>query len=415
MKLLYDFFIIVYSFVARAISFHNPKAKLWINGRVDILKKIKTALENNKNKIVWMHCASLGEFEQGRPLIEKLKLENADLKILVTFFSPSGYEIHKNYKGANWVFYLPIDTKKNAENFLEIVKPNLILFVKYEYWFYYLTEAKKRKIAVLLISGIFRESQPFFKWYGKLHLEMLTCFTHLFVQNDESNELLKTVHSKNNISINGDTRFDRVIEIAKQDYHNKIIENFVADNKVIVAGSTWLEDDEELDHYANKNTNIKFIIVPHNIDVERVSEILFLYKNAVLYSEYENITDKTNVLIIDNVGLLNKLYKYATICYIGGGFGGDGVHNVLEAAVYFKPVIFGPIYQKFEEAIDLVNCYGALTINSALELEAAINDLLTDKEKLQQMEHNAGTYVKNNEGSSQEIINFIYANRLLTN
>ncbi|MFY7965692.1 MAG: 3-deoxy-D-manno-octulosonic acid transferase [Chitinophagaceae bacterium] len=415
MKLLYNFFIQLYAFVASVISIYNSKAKKWVDGRKNVLQEIENKLQGNTSKIVWIHCASLGEFEQGRPVMEKLKSQSADIKIFLTFFSPSGYEVQKNYAGADFIFYLPIDTVKNAKLFLSIVNPSLIIYIKYEFWYHYLINAKERNIPVILVSGTFRSSQPFFKWYGKLHREMLGCFTHLFVQNDASYNLLRNIGFDAKTVVSGDTRFDRVLKLLNDKEHFEIIEKFIGNSKVIVAGSTWTEDDEELDHYANTHPEIKFIIAPHEINKDRLNECLSLYKHAVLYSKIETAKTDCNVLIIDNIGMLSKLYKYATICLVGGGFGGDGVHNVLEAAVYKKPVIFGPVYNKFIEAIELENAKGAFSVEDALELESTLNDLLTDKKLYQQACENAGNYVQSKAGATQKIVDLIYANRLLTN
>lgn len=416
MKLLYNIFICLYPFAAKLISSKNAKAELWVNGRKDIFSQLQEAFELNNKPVVWMHCSSLGEFEQGRPVLEQLRTQYPNHKFLLTFFSPSGYEVRKKDECADWIFYLPMDSKKNAQQFFEKVKPSLILFVKYEFWFHYLNEAKNRNIPLLLISGIFRNSQPFFKWYGSFYRKMLACFTHFFVQDNNSVHLLNSLTSNKNVSLSGDTRFDRVIEIATQFQPIKAIEDFIGNSKVIVAGSTWTEDDEELDHYANLNSAIKFIIAPHQIENERINECLKLYKNSILFSEWKtNQSTTPNVLIIDNIGMLSKLYHYATICYIGGGFGDDGVHNVLEAAVYSKPVIFGPEYEKFIEAIELIDTNGAISIDNALELEKELNNLLNDSALYNKIASNAGNYVKNKAGATDKIIQYIQEKRLLTN
>lgn len=417
MKLLYNTFIQSYILAARVLSLYNPKAKLWLNGRKDIFNDLQTAFANNTSPVIWMHCASLGEFEQGRTIIERLKAENikiagtdsqrAQPKFLITFFSPSGYEVQKNYEQADWVFYLPVDTAANAKRFFDIVQPSLVLFVKYEFWYHYLQQAKQRNIPLLLVSGIFRSSQPFFKWYGGLHREMLYCFTYFFVQNNEAELLLKSVHKKNNVAVCGDTRFDRVIEIAGHVKSYPAIENFIGNSRVIVAGSTWTEDDEELDHYANTHPEIKFIIAPHDIGIDRLQECLTLYKNSVLFSAIETATANTNVVIIDNIGMLSKLYRYASICLVGGGFGGDGVHNVLEAAVYGKPVIFGPVYDKYVEAVELVNCNGAMVVEDALELEEVLNEILSDENLLMSISNNAKQYVLGNAGATNKVVKYI--------
>jgi len=334
-------------------------------------------------------------------------------------FSPSGYEVRKNYEGADWVFYLPMDSPANAKAFISIVKPSVVLFVKYEFWFYYLNEIKKQQIPLLLISGIFRKDQAFFKWYGNFYRNMLNCFTHLFVQNQASAALLASIDIEKKVTIAGDTRFDRVIEIANSFEPITIIEQFIGDNKkVIVAGSTWTEDDEELHHYVNTHPDITFIIAPHDIQQERIDECLQLYKNAVLFSSILNqtstITNK-NTLIIDNVGMLSKLYKYATICYVGGAFGGDGVHNVLEAAVYNKPVVFGPEYEKYIEAAELIESGGGFSIDNALELEEMFELLFNESTAYKNACYHAGNYIKDKAGATGKITRYIYENRLLTN
>lgn len=417
MKLLYDFFVFLYPKIALIISPFNNKAGLWVKGRIGLFRKLKIIFSHNASPVIWMHCSSLGEFEQGRPLLEILKAKHPKNKILLTFFSPSGYEVRKNYTVANWIFYLPMDSRRNANSFLNIVKPSMVLFVKYEFWYYYLTEAKKRNIPSFLISGIFREDQPFFKWYGSLHKQMLESFNHLFLQNEYSDSLLRSINIKHT-SVSGDTRFDRVLEIAGFFEPIALIEQFIQQKTTIVAGSTWLEDDEELCHYVNNHPEIKFIIAPHDISDERIKECQKLYKYSILYSALPNPDSKisgANVLIVDNVGMLSRLYKYATITYIGGAFGEDGVHNVLEAAVFYKPVVFGPEYEKYSEAVDLVECGGGFSIDSALALEVTFNELLLNAELYKNAAHNAGTFVKEAAGATERIMKYFYEKRLLTN
>lgn len=398
------------------ISPLNPKAKFWLDGRVNLLQKIKNTVKG-PGEILWMHCSSLGEFEQGKPVLEKLRNENPTVKILLTFFSPSGYEESKDYQGADYIFYLPMDGAETAKTFFNIINPKLILFVKYEFWYYYLAEAKSRNIPLVLISGIFRKDQPFFKWYGSLHKNMLLAFTQIFVQNENSAALLQSIGFSNNVTIVGDTRFDRVIEIAEKFENISLIDQFVAASNVIVAGSTWLEDDEELDHFANTNPHLKFIVAPHNVGNDRIDECKKLYKNSVLFSELNSqaISIDKNVLIIDNIGMLSRLYKYATICYVGGAFGDDGVHNVLEPAVYGKPVVFGPEYEKYVEAEELIETGGGFSIENALELEELFNRLLQQNDLYLSSCKGSKEYVYRKSGSSDAIVNYIQANRLLTN
>lgn len=369
-----------------------------------------------------MHCASMGEFEQGLPVLESIRKQYPGHILLLTFFSPSGYEVRKDYPGVDHVFYLPMDTPHHANRFLNIVQPSLVLFVKYEFWYYYLNEAKQRNIPVVLISGIFRKDQPFFQWYGGMHKKMLGCFSQLIVQSNASAELLQSIGFHENVIIGGDTRFDRVIEIASRFQPIALFDAFCNGQPVIVAGSTWTEDDEELDHFANTNPTVKCIIAPHDIDADRLQECLTLYRHSMLYSVYEKayragtaIPAGINVLIIDNMGMLSRLYRYATICYIGGGFGDDGIHNVLEAAVYGKPVVFGPVYDKYFEAEELLDCGGAFSIEDSLELEAVLKELLEDKKAYQAAAMASEAYVKRNAGATEKVMAYMEANRLLTN
>ena len=414
-KFFYQAFIILYPLAVRLASPFNRKAKLWLDGRKNIFEKLQAAIDHPQ-PIVWMHCSSLGEFEQGRPLIEKVKQQYPAYKILITFFSPSGYEVCKNYEHADYVFYLPMDSANNAKHFITIVQPTLIIFVKYEFWHHYLHEAKARNIPTLLISSIFRKSQPFFKSYGNFYRKMLSCFTHIFVQNEESVLQLQSIQFEKDVTIVGDTRFDRVIEIAEKAEPILVLENFLKNKEVIVAGSTWLEDDKELAHFVNTMMDIMFIIAPHNIEKERLQECLKIYKRAALFSTIsKGIPASTNAIVIDNIGLLSRLYKYATIAYVGGGFGGDGVHNVLEPAVYGKPVVFGPEYEKYFEAIELVDTKGATTVESVIELEATFVRLLKKDNEYDQCCKAAKEYVYSKRGATDKLLQFIQANRLLTN
>ncbi len=362
-----------------------------------------------------MHCSSLGEFEQGRPVIEQLKKMYPCHKIFLTFFSPSGYEVRKDYPLANHVFYLPMDSAKNATSFFDIVQPSLIIHVKYEFWHFYLAEAKKRKIPLLLLSAAFRKDQPFFQWYGGFHRAMLRCFTHLFVQDKGSVALLSSIGC-NNVSVSGDTRFDRVIELANEANNYPLIEAFCGTHAVVVAGSTWSDDDKELDHFANTKTDVRFIVAPHNIGKDRLQECLRLYKHSFLFSSLSQNTfpEGKNTVIIDNVGMLSSLYRYATVCYVGGGFGADGVHNVLEAAVYGKPVVFGPEYDKYMEAVELIENDGAVSITNALELEKTLDKLLVQDENYHLKSKAAKDYVLSKQGATTAVIRYIQENRLLT-
>ena len=415
----------MYSIAIRIASIWNPKAKKWRQGRKGLFASIYSEFRIPDSKLLWMHCASLGEFEQGRPLLEAIRNKNPGLKILLTFFSPSGYEATKDYKGVDHIFYLPMDSPSNAARFIDAIKPSLVLWVKYEYWFYYLDELKRRSIPLILVSGIFRKNQPFFRWYGGIWKKMLHCFTHFFVQNEASKTLLESINVNQGITINGDTRFDRVIEIANNFQPIPFIDEFCANAKVIVAGSTWEEDEVELLHYVKMNPQIKFILAPHEIHAENLASVKKEFPNSIFYSELEKSStfnlmlsgaegQPSNILIIDNIGMLSRLYKYATIAYVGGGFGTDGVHNVLEAAVYGKPVVFGPEYEKYEEAIGLLEAGGGESISDPLGLEKLMNDLLDSETIRIQKGTAAKDFVYSNAGASEKIMNYIQEKRLLT-
>lgn len=417
-KFLYQLFISFYPIAIKLVAPFNQKARLWVKGRRGVFQRLSTAIKPGE-KIIWMHCASLGEFEQGRPVLERLQSDYPTYKILLTFFSPSGYEVRKNYDKAHIVSYLPMDSRKNAVAFFSIVKPALVLFVKYEYWYYYLNEARYNHTPLLLISALFRQDQPFFnKLTGGVYRRMLHCFSAIFVQNKQSLQLLSQIGHAHHAAVAGDTRFDRVAQIASNIEPLPIIEGFVQQYPVIVAGSTWLEDDKELCHFANANTQYKFIIAPHSIQPSRIRECLQYYNNAVLYSQLAaNLTVSTtaNILIIDNIGMLSRLYSYATVAYIGGAFGSDGVHNVLEAAVYGRPVVFGPVYSKYYEACELIATEGATSISTPLELEAVLHQLLSNKTIWQKQATAARQYVNDNRGATDTIMQYIYEKRLLIN
>ncbi|MBU9936382.1 MAG: 3-deoxy-D-manno-octulosonic acid transferase [Ferruginibacter sp.] len=424
-KFLYDLFLVLYTTGIRIASVWNPKARKWLDGRKNIFAEVNSRLRPTSAKTIWMHCASLGEFEQGRPLLEEIKSQNPEIRIVLTFFSPSGYEVMKDYKGADHIVYLPVDSPSNAKRFLDAVNPSLVLWVKYEYWFYYLKEIKRRKVPALLVSGIFRQNQPFFKKYGGIWRQMLQSFSHFFLQDSASGELLRTIGITENVSINGDTRFDRVIRIAETHQPVPHIEEFCGNHIVLVAGSTWEEDEIELIHFVKQHPRVKFIIAPHEIDEENLKDVKAAFPDSIFYSQLAQTTNlptgqaghkpqTSNILIIDNIGMLSRLYRYATIAYVGGGFGEDGVHNVLEAAVYGKPVVFGPVYDKFIEAAGLVEATGGISIDGPLNLEGTLNKLLADEDELKRRGEEAKNYVYANGGASGKIIQFIQEKRLLT-
>lgn len=405
----YNAFIVLIKAGIRIASPWNKKAALWLQGR-----KIFPELEPYK-PTVWMHCASLGEFEQGRPVIENIRKSFPAYRIIITFFSPSGYEIKKNYAGADAVFYLPGDSSRNAKKFIDSIKPSLVIWIKYEYWYYYLTTLKSMNIPILLVSGIFREGQPFFKWYGDIWRKMLLAFSHLFVQNEDSYKLVKGIVPEQ-VSLNGDTRFDRVIDIADDFQGIELVKNFCGNSRVIVAGSTWEEDETQLVHFVKARPEIKFIIAPHEITSSHVADVQKKFKDSILYSAMSSDMIKSpQVLIIDNIGMLSRLYNYASVAYVGGGFNNSGIHNTLEAAVYGVPVVFGPVYAKFEEAKAMVELMGAFSFSNTPQLEKIFNDLLNDEDFRLKCGGAARNYVQSHGGATKRILNYIAENRLLTN
>jgi 3-deoxy-D-manno-octulosonic-acid transferase len=418
---LYNVFLLVYSFGIRVVSIWNKKAKLWVTGRENFFEDLRNTYKVSNKKKIWMHCSSLGEFEQGRPVLMKIMETDPETFIVITFFSPSGYEIAKKDKDFRCVYYMPMDSSSNAKNLLDILKPDIILWIKYEYWHYYLQEIKRRNIPLLLISGVYQNNQVFFKWYGSFHRKMLECFTHFFVQNISSKEQLQKLISEEQITVSGDTRCDRVINIAENFTEVDGIADFCRNKKVIVAGSSWEDDEAEWTHFVKTHPEIKFIIAPHEIDEENLTDVKKEFPGSVFYSELLNSylangngQTKINCVIIDNIGTLSRLYKYATITYVGGGFGYNGLHNILEAAVYGKPVIFGPEYEKNFEAEELIDCSGAISIENALELEKIVNGLLNNEEEIISRGNAAKNYVYNNAGASKKIMDYIQKNRLLT-
>ena len=414
----YNIFLLLYRTGIRIASLWNKKARLWLDGRKNIFDRLSAELRTQDSKIIWFHCSSLGEFEQGRPVMENLRkhLATGETQFLLTFFPPSGYEIRKNYKGVDWVFYLPLDSKKNAKAFFDIVNPEFAVFVKYDYWYYYLNECKKRKTPLLLVSGIFRQDQPFFRWYGNLHRNMLNCFTHFFVQDKESLQLLLSINI-NNATVAGDTRFDRVSEIAENFTPIEEIEKFCNSSSVLVAGSTWPEDEKLIKDATANFPDLKVIIAPHEIHKEHIDQLKTIFPNAVLHSQLKARSSQSiisNRLIIDNIGMLSKLYHYATIAYVGGGFN-KGIHNTLEVAVYGKPVLFGPNYKKFKEAIGLIETGGGICISSSNELSVILQKFISHKSELELSSKNSFDFVKQNKGATEKILHYIEANRLLTN
>ncbi len=358
----YRIIIGAYGLGIRIFSLFNAKAAVFVNGRRGLLAQVAKAMAANSKPVVWIHCASLGEFEQGRPVLEAIKERYPNYCIVLTFFSPSGYEVRKNYPGADYIFYLPMDSKANAVAFIDAINPKLCLFIKYELWYYYLAELKARGIPTLLVSAIFHPSQGFFKWYGSLQRKMLGFFTQIFVQDEQSMVLLAGIGIKQ-VTVSGDTRFDRVIEAAKNVQQLQIAGEFCKGSKMLIAGSTWKEDELLLrEAFRNFPVGWKLILVPHEVDLAHIQEISALFGDeAVSWSAWQGQNEK-RVLVVDKVGLLMQLYSYGDIAWIGGGFGKAGVHNVLEPAVYGMPCLFGPIYARFLEAVEMVAAGAAKVI-----------------------------------------------------
>ncbi|WP_159632962.1 3-deoxy-D-manno-octulosonic acid transferase [Sphingobacterium composti Ten et al. 2007 non Yoo et al. 2007] len=413
MRLLYDLGIWLYGVVLRLISPFHPKAKLWVNGRKDILQRINQTVEQGQ-KHIWFHFASLGEFEQGRSVLEQIKKRFPNEKIILTFFSPSGFEIRKNTDLADYVFYLPEDTAKNAKVFIDIIQPKFVVFTKYEYWYHYFKELKKRNIRLLMISAIFREDQIFFKPYGGFFRTILKNVSFFFAQNMDSVHMLKWINITK-AGLAGDTRFDRVVELPTQHKPIPQVEKFCSDYKTVVAGSTWKPDEELLKQLSQDNSQWKFILAPHEIHKTHIDDIVKLFGDVLLFSKFGNYTENqirnSQVLVIDNIGMLSSLYYYADITYIGGGFG-VGIHNTLEAATYGKPVIFGPKYEKFQEAVDLVTLMSGFSISNYSELNQ-IFDSLQDENFRQDASTSAKNYVHQRAGATQIIMKYLETEKLL--
>ena len=450
MWLIYDLIIRLYGYAISVAALFNPKAKKWVQGRRHLLSQNKyqhstlNTQHSTLASVAWFHCASLGEFEQGRPVIESFRAMHPDWKIVLTFFSPSGYEVRKNYPVADAVFYLPLDTRRNARNFIRLVRPSMAVFVKYEFWFNYLNELYKNNIPTYVISANFRKNQHFFRWYGGWTLKQLLKVTRFFVQHEESARLLKD-HGIENVTVSGDTRFDRVAEIAADAKPFPLVEKFAAGKPVFLAGSTWPADEELILNLIEAHGDkMKFIIAPHEVGEGRISGLMQSFKipNFKFHPEYSEpnknqnpnhklITQNSklrtqnselrtclfsqltednalpsNILIINSIGHLAHLYQYATIAYIGGGFGA-GIHNILEAAAFGKPVIFGPKYHKFREAIELTEAGGAFPIHNSQQLNNRTIELLEDRNRYQASSLACLAYIQQKKGATGKILSLI--------
>ncbi len=408
MTFLYNIGIGAYSMALKLLAPFNAKAKLLHEGRKDALRRLKQLRLDGK--VVWIHAASLGEFEQGRPIIEAVKARHPDYKVVLTFFSPSGFEVRKNFDLADHVLYLPADTKRNAKVFLEAINPEKVFFIKYEFWYHYLMELATRRIPVYGVSMIFRKEQTFFKSYGTWFRKMLGVFDKFYVQDEVSGSLLKGI-GIDNLSIAGDTRFDRVRAIAQESKSFELIERFVAGSrKVIVAGSTWAPDEDLLINYLqHTNEDVKLIIAPHEIHQEHIQQIESKLK--VPYFKYTSPVEspeQSRVLIVDTIGMLSAIYKYGQVAYIGGGFG-VGIHNTLEAATYGMPVFFGPNYRKFKEARDLIELQGGFSVKDGDAFTLQVNTMWDDEAVLAQASEKSKTYVESMCGATNLIMDEVFS------
>ena len=410
---MYSLAIHFYAFIIALISPFHKKARIMRLGQWKTNSILREKIDRNA-KYIWFHASSLGEFEQGRPMMEKIKAEHPEYKILLTFFSPSGYEVRKNYNGADVICYLPFDTPYRVKKFLNLANPSIAVFIKYEFWGNYLQELKHRNIPVYIISSIFRRDQLFFQWFGYPYRKMLYCFTHLFVQDDRSAALLKEF-GITNVTVTGDTRFDRVLDVRNQARELSPVEHFVCEGGkekrlTLVAGSSWPQDEEILIPYFNEHPEMKPIIAPHEIHREHLMYIESLLKRpSVRLSDVfhdQSLAEGKDCLIVDSFGLLSSIYRYGTIAYIGGGFGA-GIHNTLEAAVYGIPVLFGPKYHKFKEAKDLIKVGGGFSVSDKQSFCEKMDELLTYHEVLEAAGESAGQFVNGNAGATDKILRII--------
>ena len=412
MLFLYNIITLLAAQLLKLVAIFSPKMKLFVDGRKSVFQTLSDKIQSS-DKTIWFHAASLGEYEQGLPVIEAIKKQFPNHKIVVTFFSPSGYEVRKNNTVADVTVYLPLDTISNAKKFISLVHPEMAFFIKYEYWPNYLNELKKQQIKTYLISGILRENQAFFKWYGGFYRNALKTFEFFFVQNESSRNLLQSI-GFNNVKVSGDTRFDRVVSILERDNSLDFIEQFKDNKTTIVIGSSWPKDESLLINYINQSSDdVKFIIAPHNIKQEQIQELKnAITKKIVLFSEnvetrHALSLQEYSVFIIDTIGILTKIYSYADIAYVGGGFGNPGVHNILEPATFGVPVVIGPNYSHFAEATALVNMEGCISIQNQTQLNEAFDLLLHNEDERLEKGHICSTFVQMNKGATQTIMNHI--------
>jgi len=410
MFFLYNLVVQLAGFLLKIVALFSPKIKLFVDGRKTVFATLSEKISAS-DKTIWFHAASLGEYEQGLPVMEQIKEQYPKHKIVVTFFSPSGYEVRKNNTIADATVYLPLDSISNARQFLKLAHPEMVFFIKYEFWPNYLNELKNQNIKTYLISGIFREKQSFFKWYGGFYRDALKSFNYFFVQNESSKKLLQNI-GFHNVKVSGDTRFDRVVSILERDNSLDFIEQFKNNTPTIVIGSSWPKDEELLINYINQaDANVKFIIAPHNIKPEQIQQLKnAITKKTVLFSKKEgqNLADY-QIFITDTIGILTKIYSYADIAYVGGGFGNPGVHNILEPATFGIPIVIGPNYSHFAEATALVNMEGCISITNQNELHQAFDLLVQNEDERHEKGHICSTFVQMNKGATNTILNHILA------
>jgi len=408
MLFLYNLVISIAGFFLKIVALFSPKIKLFVEGRKHVFSILEEKIKP-EDKTIWFHSASLGEYEQGLPVIEKIKEKYPLHKIIVTFFSPSGYEVRKNNTVADVTIYLPLDTKKNAKRFLKLVHPEKAFFIKYEFWLNYLKELENAKIPTYLVSGIFRDSQMFFKWYGGFYRKALKAFTYFFVQNENSKQKIEAI-GFHNVIVSGDTRFDRVNAILERDNSLDFIEKFKNNKTTMVIGSSWPKDETLLAEYINQaSEDVKFIIAPHNIKAEQIVSLKSqITKSSILFSQKEE-ADLSNyqVFIIDTIGLLTKIYSYGTIAYVGGGFGNPGIHNILEPATFGIPIVIGPNYSNFAEAVQLVKLSGCLVISNKEELKFNLDKLINDENFLNEKSAVCKQYIQDNIGATNSIMKIV--------
>jgi 3-deoxy-D-manno-octulosonic-acid transferase len=415
MKFFYNLFVHLFPFFIRVASIWNSKAALWVKGRKDQFQRLKWVIEQSTKPVIWFHSASLGEFEQGRPVIEEVRLKYPGYRILLTFFSPSGYEVRKNYAGADLVFYLPIDTKRNARLFLEITKPHLAIFIKYETWYNYLSALKEKDIPCLLISAVVYPQQFTFSPWSAFMKKTLALFSHIFAQSDDALELLKEHQIETTYSLGGDTRYDRVKALSDLSFQHNGIEQFLDNQAIIVAGSTWHDDEKILAALSNNQPRLKLIIAPHEPSQKNIATLRDLFPESILFSTIDTSAhpEQYRVLIIDCIGLLSKLYRYATIAYVGGGFNKSGIHNILEAAAYGNLVVFGPNYEKANEANEMIDRSLAYSFSTVDDFQHNINQLLSHPEEIAEKNRLSKQFVDEHTGATKKILDLIEQEHLL--